>query len=100
MTPNSTPYIHRTGDTMISFNADSKYYFWNGGQHLSDTLSGLSAPQDVWDMQHELNYRLYRISHQTNLDLPTRVLFFCFILFDLYWRFPYNQNRVNDLSTT
>jgi len=48
MTPKGTPYIHHTGDIIIPFNADQKYHFWNGGQHLCDTLMELDAPQDVW----------------------------------------------------
>lgn len=48
MTPQSSPHIHHTGDIIIPFNADQKYHFWNDGQHLSDTLMELNAPEDVW----------------------------------------------------
>jgi len=49
MPPKATPYIHPTGDIIIPFNADQKYHFWNGGQHLSDTLIELDVPEDIWN---------------------------------------------------
>jgi len=48
MPPKDTPYLHHSGDIIIPFNADQKYHFWNGGQHLTDTLLELNAAEDVW----------------------------------------------------
>jgi hypothetical protein len=49
MTPKGSPYIDHTGTIIIPFNADSKYHYWNGGQHLTETLLEMKAPQDVWE---------------------------------------------------
>ena len=38
MTNKGTPDIDHTGTMIIPFNTDPKYYYWNGGQPLSDTL--------------------------------------------------------------
>ena len=56
MTPNATPCIHHTGDLIIPFNADQKFHFWNGGQHLTETLMELNAPEDVWGKHTEKPY--------------------------------------------
>ncbi|MFH1076252.1 MAG: hypothetical protein V1753_05335 [Pseudomonadota bacterium] len=45
-----------TGAIIIPFNADQKYHFWNGGQHLSDTLMELNAPEDIWGKHIEKPY--------------------------------------------
>ena len=44
----SAPYIDHTGTVVIPFNADPKYHFWAGGQHLAATLMELDASEDVW----------------------------------------------------
>jgi len=49
MTKKLAPYIHHTGEIIIPFNSDPKYHFWNGGQHLTDTLLELNASEDVWN---------------------------------------------------
>ena len=49
MTPKASPYIHHTGDLIIPFSSDVKYHFWNGGQHLCDTLTELNATEDIWN---------------------------------------------------
>jgi len=49
MAPKATPYIHHNGEIIIPFNSDPKYHFWNGGQHICETMTELNAPQDVWD---------------------------------------------------
>ena len=56
MPPKTAPYIHSTGDIVIPFSADQKYHFWNGGQHLSDTLIELNAPEDLWAKHTEKPY--------------------------------------------
>jgi autonomous glycyl radical cofactor GrcA len=48
MTNNNSPYIDHAGNIIVPFNSDSKYHFWNGGQHLSVTLLELNATEDVW----------------------------------------------------
>ena len=48
MTNENTPYIDNTGTLIIPLNADSKYHYWNGGQHLSVTLMELNASADIW----------------------------------------------------
>jgi hypothetical protein len=53
MTTKISPYIHQTGDIIIPFTSDSKYHFWNGGQHLTETLAELNAPEDVWGRHTE-----------------------------------------------
>jgi hypothetical protein len=62
MTKKTTPLIGHTGDIIIPFNADSKYHFWNGGQHLSDTLMELNAPEDIWDRHTIKPYPPLKIS--------------------------------------
>jgi len=56
MTPKNTPFICHTGDLTIPFSADQKYHFWNGGQHVSETLLELKAPEDVWGKHTEKPY--------------------------------------------
>ena len=56
MTPKTSPYIHHTGDLVIPFTSDSKYHFWNGGQHLTETLLELNATEDVWGRHTEKRY--------------------------------------------
>jgi hypothetical protein len=56
MTKKGSPYIDHTGTIIIPFNADQKYHFWNGGQHLSDTLLELNVPEDVWGKHTEKPY--------------------------------------------
>ena len=53
MAPKLTPQIHHTGDIIIPFSAEEKYHFWNGGQHISETLSELNAPEDIWGRHTE-----------------------------------------------
>jgi hypothetical protein len=48
MTDKAIPYIDNSGNIIVPFNSDLKYHFWNGGQHLSDTLIELNAAEDVW----------------------------------------------------
>jgi hypothetical protein len=49
MTPNdSIPYIDDSGTIIIPFNADPKYHYWKGGQHLSDTMMELNVPENIW----------------------------------------------------
>jgi hypothetical protein len=56
MAPKSSPHIHHTGDIIIPFSADSKYHYWNGGQHLTDTLMELGTPEDIWGKHTEKPY--------------------------------------------
>jgi len=49
MAPKATPYIHHSGEIIIPFNSDPKYHFWNGGQHLTDTLLELNATEEIWN---------------------------------------------------
>ncbi len=49
MTQKTAPQIHHTGNIIIPFNADPKYHFWNGGQHLSETMAELNATEEIWN---------------------------------------------------
>jgi hypothetical protein len=48
MADKAIPFIDNSGSIIVPFNSDPKYHFWNGGQHLSDTLIELNAAEDVW----------------------------------------------------
>jgi hypothetical protein len=48
MPSQDSPYIHDSGTMIIPFNADKKYHYWNGGQHLSDTMVELNVPENIW----------------------------------------------------
>jgi hypothetical protein len=48
MTPNGSPYIDNSGAIIVPFNADEKYHYWNGGQHLSDTMVELNVSGNIW----------------------------------------------------
>jgi len=43
-----TPYINRHGDLVIPFEADPKYFYWNGGQALESTLNELNVSGALW----------------------------------------------------
>ena len=53
MTKKNSPYIDHTGGIIIPFSSDPKYHYWNGGQHLADTMIELNTPEDVWNMHTE-----------------------------------------------
>jgi hypothetical protein len=61
MTDKGIPYIDNTGTIIIPFDADAKYYYWNGGQSLSDTLMELNVPENIWRKHTERK-------HQGNAD--------------------------------
>jgi len=56
MTDKGIPYIDTSGNIIVPFNADPKYHFWNGGQHLSKTMQEINAPEDVWRKHMEIPY--------------------------------------------
>jgi hypothetical protein len=43
-------------DIVIPFNSDSKYHFWNGGQHLAVTLQELNLTEDNLKKHSEKPY--------------------------------------------
>ncbi len=47
MTNKGIPYIDNSGNIIVPFNADPKYHYWNGGQHLSKSMQEIKAPAEV-----------------------------------------------------
>jgi hypothetical protein len=56
MSDKTIPYIDSYGHIVIPFNSDSKYHFWNGGQHLAVTLQEMNLTEDVWKKHTEKPY--------------------------------------------
>lgn len=56
MSDKNIPYIDHNGNIIIPFNTDSKYHFWNGGQHLAVTLRELNLTEDVWKKHTDKPY--------------------------------------------
>jgi hypothetical protein len=50
------PYIDQTGTMIIPFNTDPRYYYWNGGQPLLETLMELNITKDIWGKHSEKPY--------------------------------------------
>lgn len=41
------PYLTAQGELRIPFTADEKYFWWQGGQSIAETLVELNAPDEV-----------------------------------------------------
>ncbi|HOC61095.1 MAG TPA: hypothetical protein PKN70_14155 [Smithellaceae bacterium] len=50
------PYIDKTGNIVVPFNADPKYHFWNGGQSLAKTLMEINVTEKIWNKHFEKPY--------------------------------------------
>ena len=59
------PYITPKGDLIISFDNDSKYHWWRGGQSVLRTLVELGAREDILD-RYVANWRLKLSEEQLN----------------------------------
>lgn len=41
------PYINDADELILPFESDPKYFWWNEGQSIIDTLNELKAPEEI-----------------------------------------------------